>query len=361
MIRILLLCLISTKHALAQTVSWTVGTSVPTFNKDLKLVCTVATSCCTSSDRIWADSNGNQILNNGNTATPNKYEEDWDGGTTGFNLIIKNLQPTDVGVEYDCQYSLGNNKHNLTQDATWEYVPSSVSCPVTWSEGYLKGELNIARSAPSPTFFASYQGINITSDLMIKDETNFETWFYSMKVEIKKIVCGDRFTLSVITGTTTTEICDAEIKCQTCPKCGGRCFGWGCFGIVLAGLQCLAVGYFYSAIMKKENGKVIKAVAISGIIFLVINAITALPIGSLLCFCYDYDDTVNDIAYHKGPLFTLIGISSVFAIFTVLLYRCKDDKIDEYHAWIFFGVITYGIGLIIYIFSKGKKKKPIPV
>lgn len=59
-------------------------------------------------------------MNNGNSASPNKYEEDWDGGTSGFNLIIKNLQPTDVGVDYDCQYSLGSDKHTLTQDATWE-------------------------------------------------------------------------------------------------------------------------------------------------------------------------------------------------------------------------------------------------
>jgi hypothetical protein len=39
-----------------------------------------------------------------------KYVEDYDGGATGFNLIIKNVQKSDFGTNYKCVYGLTESR-----------------------------------------------------------------------------------------------------------------------------------------------------------------------------------------------------------------------------------------------------------
>jgi hypothetical protein len=36
--------------------------------------------------------------------------EDYDGGTTGFNLIIKKVQKSDLGLDYKCVYGVGSSE-----------------------------------------------------------------------------------------------------------------------------------------------------------------------------------------------------------------------------------------------------------
>jgi hypothetical protein len=71
----------------------------------VKLLCTVSDDCCTSLRRVWEKGSAIIVLNDGtSTLDPLKYVEDFDGGTTGFNLIIKNVQTSDLGVNYKCVY-----------------------------------------------------------------------------------------------------------------------------------------------------------------------------------------------------------------------------------------------------------------
>lgn len=86
---------------------------MPRFNEDIKLTCNVSSNCCTGSSRIWEKGTSTQILNDGMSILPEKYIEDWDGGTTGFSLIIKKLQLSDIGVDYTCprQTSVNSGCH----------------------------------------------------------------------------------------------------------------------------------------------------------------------------------------------------------------------------------------------------------
>lgn len=73
---------------------------------DVKLLCTV-TPCCTSPRKWQKVGVAIPLLNEGLSTDSSKYVEEYVSGTsTGFNLIIKNVQTSDFGVEYKCQSGL---------------------------------------------------------------------------------------------------------------------------------------------------------------------------------------------------------------------------------------------------------------
>ena len=72
---------------------------------DVKLMCTVSSGCCSSSTRIWEKGLAT-LLYDGVSNDSSKYVEDYDGDTTGFNLIIKNVQKSDFGTNYKCVYGV---------------------------------------------------------------------------------------------------------------------------------------------------------------------------------------------------------------------------------------------------------------
>lgn len=76
---------------------------------DVKLLCTVSADCCSSLPRVWQKGSAITLLNDGVSLDPSKYVEDSDGGTTGFNLIIKNVQTSDLGVNYKCLYGVAES------------------------------------------------------------------------------------------------------------------------------------------------------------------------------------------------------------------------------------------------------------
>jgi hypothetical protein len=72
---------------------------------DVKLLCTVSADCCSLYARVWEKGSATTLLDDSvSTLDPSKYVEDFDGGTTGFNLVIKNVQKSDFGVNYKCLY-----------------------------------------------------------------------------------------------------------------------------------------------------------------------------------------------------------------------------------------------------------------
>jgi hypothetical protein len=75
---------------------------------DVKLLCTVSADCCTTYPRVWKKVAGAvELLNNGGSSDASKYVEGYDGvGTTGFSLIIKNVQKSDFGLDYKCSYGV---------------------------------------------------------------------------------------------------------------------------------------------------------------------------------------------------------------------------------------------------------------
>ena len=73
---------------------------------DVKLLCTVSAGCCSSFIRVWETGFATALLNDGVSKDSSKYVEDYDGGATGFNLIIKNVQKSDFGTYYKCVYGL---------------------------------------------------------------------------------------------------------------------------------------------------------------------------------------------------------------------------------------------------------------
>ena len=78
---------------------------------DVKLLCEVSTLCCNLSSREWQrDAGGTSLLYDSVSLDPSKYVEDYDGGTTGFNLIIKKVQKSDLGLDYKCVYGVGSSE-----------------------------------------------------------------------------------------------------------------------------------------------------------------------------------------------------------------------------------------------------------
>ena len=78
---------------------------------DVKLTCTASTGCCSSS-RVWQKVGAlTSLLSDGVSSNVSKYVEDYvAGGTVGgsiaFNLVIKDVQTSDFGVNYKCRYGL---------------------------------------------------------------------------------------------------------------------------------------------------------------------------------------------------------------------------------------------------------------
>ena len=88
---------------------------------DVKLLCTVSSGCCTST-RVWEKIGvAKSLLNNGGSLDATKYVEDYEGGGTiggpiEFNLIIKNVQKSDFGEKYKCQYSVYSSNELYLND-----------------------------------------------------------------------------------------------------------------------------------------------------------------------------------------------------------------------------------------------------
>jgi hypothetical protein len=55
---------------------------------DVKLLCTVSADCCRLSPPVWEKGFATPLLVDGASINSAKYVEDYDGGATGFNLII---------------------------------------------------------------------------------------------------------------------------------------------------------------------------------------------------------------------------------------------------------------------------------
>ena len=76
---------------------------------DVKLLCTVSADCCGSYMRIWEKGFATPLLHDGTSTDSSKYVEDYYVGSTRFNLIIKNVQKSDFGVNYKCLYDLAGS------------------------------------------------------------------------------------------------------------------------------------------------------------------------------------------------------------------------------------------------------------
>ena len=89
-------------------VTATLGTtkSCVMIGDDVKLLCTVSADGCCLSTRVWEKGFATPLLFNGVSTDSSKYVEDYDGGATGFNLIIQNVQKSDFGTNYKCVYGL---------------------------------------------------------------------------------------------------------------------------------------------------------------------------------------------------------------------------------------------------------------
>ena len=109
----LLICAFMVKYAATQTVSTSLGItkSCVLIGNDVKLLCTVSSGCCSSQFRVWQKVGVvASLLNDGVSSDEFKYVEDYDNGTTGYNLIIKNVQKTDLGANYKCVYGLKSSE-----------------------------------------------------------------------------------------------------------------------------------------------------------------------------------------------------------------------------------------------------------
>ena len=82
----------------------------------MKLLCTVSADCCSSYTRVWEKGFATLLLIDGTSKDSSKYVEDYDGGTTGFNLIIKNVQTSDFGLNYKCSYAVTESSQLYLDD-----------------------------------------------------------------------------------------------------------------------------------------------------------------------------------------------------------------------------------------------------
>ena len=109
----------SNRNCIFSDVTVSLGTPKSCFfiGDNVKLLCVVSSeSNCCGSSRFWQDNSGTNILNNGIPSDPSKYEEDYDNGNTGYNLIIKNVQKSDLGLNYKCLYRLKEDILFLSMD-----------------------------------------------------------------------------------------------------------------------------------------------------------------------------------------------------------------------------------------------------
>lgn len=99
----------------SQAVSWKVVTPVG-LGCDVNLFCNASgfDECCTSNTRQWSrtvmrvDVKPTVLTLNGVSSYPDKFIEVLK--PTGFNLIIKNLNKSDVDVFYTCSYGFYSSK-----------------------------------------------------------------------------------------------------------------------------------------------------------------------------------------------------------------------------------------------------------
>ena len=103
---------LSNRYCIFSAVSTSLGItkSCVLIGDDVKLICKVSSGCCSSQFRIWEKGSAISLLTDGSSTDPSKYVEDYDNGTTGYNLIIKNVQKTDLGLNYKCVYGLQNHE-----------------------------------------------------------------------------------------------------------------------------------------------------------------------------------------------------------------------------------------------------------
>ena len=113
MLPAILICAFMVNNAATQIVTTSLGItkSCVLIGDDVKLLCEVSTLCCNLSSREWQrDAGVTSLLYDSVSLDPSKYVEDYDGGTTGFNLIIKNVQKSDLGLDYKCVYGVGSSE-----------------------------------------------------------------------------------------------------------------------------------------------------------------------------------------------------------------------------------------------------------
>ena len=109
----------SNRNCTFSDVTVSLGTPKSCFfiGDNVKLLCAVSSeSNCCGSLRIWQDNTGTDILNDGTPSDASKYEEDYDNGNTGYNLIIKNVQESDLGLNYKCVYRFKDDVLFLSMD-----------------------------------------------------------------------------------------------------------------------------------------------------------------------------------------------------------------------------------------------------
>ena len=119
MLPVILICALMGKIAATPNVTVSLGTPKSCFfiGNNVKLLCAVSSeSDCCGSTRFWQDNTGTNILSNGLSSDPSKYEEDYDNGNTGYNLIIKNVQESDLGLNYKCVYRFKDDVLFLSMD-----------------------------------------------------------------------------------------------------------------------------------------------------------------------------------------------------------------------------------------------------
>lgn len=141
---------------ISQAVLWKVVTPVG-LGCDVKLFCNASgfEECCSSNIRRWSrtkDSVNNKqttLMRNGVSSYPDKFTEDLK--PNGFNLVIKNLNQSDIDVFYTCSY--GFYKSESKQIPT--YLNNSV-CTNTGSEKntfYISSILALAIFIPTILLF----------------------------------------------------------------------------------------------------------------------------------------------------------------------------------------------------------------
>ena len=119
---------LSNRYCIFSAVSTSLGItkSCVLIGDDVKLLCTVLSGCCVSQSRVWQKGSGASLLTDSASTDPSKYVEDYDGGNTGYNLIIKNVQISDLRTNYKCVYGL--------QDS--ELYLDDILCKCITKEGY---------------------------------------------------------------------------------------------------------------------------------------------------------------------------------------------------------------------------------
>lgn len=103
--------------------------------------------------RQWSGgSDGRGLMYNGFSSNEEKYEEKANLSTSQFSLIIRNLNITDINVNYTCSCGFYASTHKLQLDEKrFQYLPDTANASITSYNDTLKTKIQIKKVYPLPT------------------------------------------------------------------------------------------------------------------------------------------------------------------------------------------------------------------